>query len=148
MVTEALDQARGRRLDLGTAADTFENKLARPGSDPRWITGVADAMQGLREAFEAHCTEVEADDGLLPELLAEAPRLAGKITRIENEHITIRADLDRVAGLVESCNGACDDDDVDSIRHAALDVLRAISVHRQKGADLVWEAYSVDIGGG
>ena len=50
--------------------------------------------------------------------------------------------------LISGCEGECGTDAVEAVRVAAVDVLGAISRHRQKGADLVWEAYSVDIGGG
>ncbi|NIR39745.1 MAG: hypothetical protein GWN79_19915, partial [Actinobacteria bacterium] len=75
----ALEEARNRRLALGDAADLVEDLIARPGSDPRWTVRVADSMQGLRYAFDAHVDEVEDDDGLLPRLQADAPRLTNLI---------------------------------------------------------------------
>lgn len=145
---DALDQARARRFALGDAADLIEELLARPGSDPQWTMRVADSLQGLRHAFAAHVDEVESDDGLLPQLLREAPRVANAVRRMEKEHVSITADLDAVAELVQACGGECDAAVVDEIREKMIDVLRAISRHRQKGADLIYEAYNVDIGGG
>lgn len=146
--SEALDQARFRREALGSAAETLEEFLARPGSDPRWSRRVADAMQGLGAAFDGHRAEVEGDDGLLLQLQQDAPRLSGKIRGMEDEHVTIGLAIDDAARLISSCGGDCGTEAVAAIREAAVDVLRAISLHRQKGADLVYEAYSVDIGGG
>lgn len=146
--TEALDQARVRRTALGDAADLIEDLLARPGSDPQWTMRVADSLQGLRTAFDAHVAEVESADGLLPQLVRDAPRVANGVRRMELEHVSIAADLDAAAELVRSCGGECGADVVDQIREAVVDVLRSISRHRQKGADLVYEAYNVDIGGG
>ncbi|MEM7141850.1 MAG: hypothetical protein AAF548_12545 [Actinomycetota bacterium] len=144
---EALDHARVRRVALGDAADLIEELIARPGSDPRWTVRVADALQGLRHAFDAHVVEVEGDDGLLPRLRRDAPRVANGVGRMEKEHITIAADLEATAALVRSCDGDCDADTVDRIRESVVDLLRSISRHRQKGADLVYAAYNVDIGG-
>lgn len=148
MSNEALDQARVRRTALGDAADLIEEILARPGSDPQWTMRVADALQGLQYAFAAHVDEVESDDGLLPQLLREAPRVANGVHRMEREHVSITDELEAAATLVRSCEGECDAATVDEIREAIVDVLRGISRHRQKGADLVYEAYHVDIGGG
>lgn len=146
--SEALDEARVRREALGVAAETLEEFLARPGSDPRWSPRVADAMQGLRSAFDGHRAEVEADGGLLIRLQQDAPRLSGKISRVEHEHVTIGLAIDDAVQLISDCGGDCGTEAVATIREAAVDVLKAISLHRQQGADLVYEAYHVDIGGG
>ncbi len=143
----ALEEARNRRLALGDAADLVEDLIARPGSDPRWTVRVADSMQGLRYAFDAHVDEVEDDDGLLPRLQADAPRLTNLIRRMYDEHDTIATEMDAAAGLIRECEGECDADAVDEIRVAVVEVLKSISRHRQRGADLVYEAYHVDIGG-
>ena len=148
VTNDALDQARVRRTALGDAADLIEDLIARPGSDPQWTVRVADSLQGLQHAFAAHVEEVESDDGLLPRLLDDAPRVANGVRRMEREHVTITADLEAAAELVRSCGGECDGGVVDQIRESVVDVLRSISRHRQKGADLVYEAYNVDIGGG
>ena len=37
---------------------------------------------------------------------------------------------------------------VQDVREEALGLLQAIARHRQRGADLIYEAYSVDIEGG
>ena len=146
--SEALDEARSRRFAMGDAADRVEDLIARPASDPDWTTRVADAMDGLLDAFDGHVTEVEGDDGLLPQVVAEQPRLVNGVKRMYAEHVEIRSVLDEVLALVRSCSGGCDETVAESIRLATVDLLRLISRHRQAGADLVYKAYSVDIGGG
>jgi hypothetical protein len=146
--TGALDEARTRRIALSDAADLAEDLIARPGSDPQWTMRVADALQGLQLAFANHVTEVENDDGLLPQLRHDAPRLSYGIDRMFTEHNVIDAELDVAATLVHGCEGDCSADMVEAIRESLVDVLRSISRHRQRGADLVYEAYHVDIGGG
>jgi len=146
--TAALEHARDRRVALGEAADLLEDLLARPGSDPQWTLRVADGMQGLGHAFRAHVTEVQAEDGLLPQLHRDAARLSGAINLIQIEHVGIGAEIAAVSRLITECGGDCSIEVVETIREAATDVLRSISRHRQKGADLVYEAYTVDIGGG
>ena len=109
---------------------------------------MADATNGLRTAINDHVTEVESDDGLLPLLLADVPRLANSIKRMYTEHIEIRSAVDDVSALLRDCDDTCDTTTVDSIRLAMVDLVRLISRHRQAGADLVYEGYTVDIGGG
>ena len=54
----------------------------------------------------------------------------------------ITALLDKLAG-----SGEQDPPPVDAIRTAVLELLGEIARHRQRGADLIFEAYDVDIGG-
>ncbi len=145
---DALQQARSRREALGVAADDFDALLARPASSPEWSARVAPATKQLVAAFGDHVEEVEAEDGLLPQLLTDAPRLAHSIQKMYDEHVEIDTTLASVQQLLEACGTECDSDDIAAVRRAALDVLRQISHHRQAGADLVYDAYSVDIGGG
>lgn len=146
--SEALDQARSRRVELGDAADEIEDLIARPASDPRWTARVSAAMDRLLEAFDAHVTEVESDDGLLPQLTADVPRVVNGVKRMYAEHVEIRRVLNNVMELVRRCDDDCDETAVEMTRLATVELLRMISRHRQAGADLVYEAYSVDIGGG
>lgn len=146
--TAALEGARNRRHALGDAADLIEDLIARPGSDPRWTMRVADSLQGLTHAFAQHVAEVEHEGGLLPQLRDDAPRLSNAIDGMHREHHEIDDELAAVTRLVQDCGGDCGSDLVEAIREAVVNVLRSISLHRQRGADLVYEAYSVDIGGG
>ncbi len=109
---------------------------------------IRDSLQGLRYAFEAHVTEVEHEKGLLPQLRLDAPRLSNGIDRMHAEHKAINIDLEGASSLVQSCAGGCSPEMVESVREAIGNLLLSISRHRQRGADLVYEAYNVDIGGG
>jgi hypothetical protein len=146
--TDALEEARSLRFALSDAADRIEDLVARPASDPLWTGRVNDAMAELRQAFNDHVQEVEADDGLLPQLLADEPRIAHGIKQMYTEHVDIGAIIDNTTEMILGCGTQCESDAVDAIRLTVVDLLRLISRHRQAGADLVYEAYSVDIGGG
>ncbi|MDG2112841.1 MAG: hypothetical protein P8N02_09545, partial [Actinomycetota bacterium] len=92
----ALDEVRARREALGNAADTCEEALARPASSPDWTAGVGSAIGELSSAFADHVVEVEDDDGLLPQLLADEPRLAHTIQGMYDEHVDISASLEKI----------------------------------------------------
>lgn len=147
-VEESLRTVRLRRFELGEAADQIEEFLARPSSDPMWSHRVLEALQSLRDAFDEHVLEVERPDGLLNRLLEDDPRLANSVSRMHDEHGEIDLRLNEVKDLICLCDPDCEHPQIEDVRVAAVDTLSLISRHRQAGADLVYEAYNVDIGGG
>jgi hypothetical protein len=118
----------------------FEAALAVPAGDPRWHETVADRLRSLREAFGEHVVVTEGPDGLYAELRDHAPRLARQTHGLVREHASLLAYIDT---LVTRLNGA----DVERVRRRANHLLRELGEHRQRGADLVYEAYATDIGG-
>ncbi|MFV2039846.1 MAG: hypothetical protein ACC660_06345 [Acidimicrobiales bacterium] len=138
----ALAAARERRLTVKQAVSAVEVAAAAPAADPGWTQANIRELQGLRAAFDAHVAEVEGEEGLLEELVHDAPRLQPRIADVKGEHPTICAQIDAVVELLT------DGGSVEDVRSAALATLLAIARHRQHGADLVYNAYSVDIGAG
>lgn len=139
---DALRGARKRRVALLEAIGDVETAMSTPAGEPGWHTNIEVRLLGLRMALDQHIDEVEGPDGLLADLLAEAPRLANQIRRVESEHPDLGIQLDGTIQLVESRS------DIGVIRATVMETLAALSRHRQVGADLVYEAYKVDIGGG
>ena len=79
-------------------------------------------------------------------MLAQAPRLSGAVNRLQHEHAEIAGALDEVdSRLNEPMSDA--DAWVEAIRDAAITLMGLLVRHRQRGADLVYEAYDVEIGG-
>lgn len=140
--TDALAAARRRRTELKTAVSAVEVVASSATGNPSWRPRLGAALEDLKAAFEHHVVEVESDGGLLGELRGQAPRLANAIARLEDEHPELSARIDQTIAELEG--GA----PIDDVRSQVLDTLVAISRHRQRGADLVYEAYNVDIGGG
>jgi len=136
----ALEAARVRRVDLKHAMSALEVSAAGASGDPSWSDALRSALADLRVAFEAHVEEVEASDGLLAEVMGDCPRLSSRVDRLRNEHVTLSEQID-------ACRARLDDPDPPEIRSEVLDVMVALARHRHAGADLVYEAYNVDIGG-
>ncbi len=134
--------ARERRLDLKQAVSGVEVAMAMAAEDPNWRTTARSALHRLQEAFAHHVAEVEGQDGLLLDLTRDAPRLSIRIDQVSAEHPVITK---QIATVLEMADG---DASIDELRDAALNALLVIARHRQHGADLVYEAYHVDIGGG
>jgi hypothetical protein len=143
--TPALEAAALRRRELREALIAFEGALASPVGDPAtWRAEVADALEALGHAFEDHVTATEAVGGLYDEMGATSPHLNTKAKRLRGEHPEITAALVDAAARVAV--PPADDAAADAIRADLQRLMGQIVRHRQHGADLVWEAYAIDIG--
>ena len=140
--TEALRAAAVRRSELKEALSKVEVAAASPSAEEGWRTRLLKELEELRVALLNHIAEVEADDGLLEEMLAQAPRLANQIATVRDEHPDLSRQVDQIILDVGSS------EDVIDLRSGILDALIAIARHRQRGSDLVYDGYNVDIGGG
>jgi hypothetical protein len=138
-----VDRARYRRSDLLVAMRELEDKVARSSVQVEpWAEEVRFAFGGTRFALQAHIDEVEAPGGLLPEVLAETPRLTAAVDELINEHGELIEACERVSRALEA-----QPLDPEVVRRRVIGLLGRLTIHRQKGADLVYDAYNVDIGG-
>lgn len=135
-----LAKAKQRRVELRDAIAELERSVSMASSGSGWRSAVEESLARLRAAIDAHVTEVEGPDGLLSQLVADAPRLSNEVELMKREHARLLVDTDVILADVE------DESPVD-IRDRAMSLLRDLVTHRQTGADLVYEAYSTDIGG-
>ena len=144
-----MSEARKRRATLHDALVHLEIAISSPaaGRIPEWTALVTKEVVGIRDAFDQHVMVTEKPGGLYEEIITRAPRLDGTVRRLKQEHPEI---VEKVAQMVERLEKATIggpewplDDARDDLQRFIGTVIR----HRQKGADLVWEAYNVDIGG-
>ncbi len=138
----ALEAARQRRVELKEAVSSVEIAASSPIGGPNWRSNLQTELESLRIALEQHVKEVEGAEGLLAQLRDDAPRLINKIDRVRDEHPEL---TQQVADAIASAKGSSGAED---LRSQVLAVLVSIVRHRQRGADLVYEGYHVDIGGG
>jgi hypothetical protein len=152
---DGLDEVRRRRDDLRRSIAEVEHALARPapGRSVRWGIRVAESLAGLSEEVDAHVAVTEGPHGLYQEILDTAPRLANAVKRLRDEHRVICDDLARAALHLEDELRAGEqewyaaDQWVDEVRVQVTALLGRLGRHRQRGADLVYEAFEVDVGG-
>jgi hypothetical protein len=142
--TPRVETARGRRHSLLTAMSRLESVIASPAAAEGWLGAVSGAMDEVRMAFEEHVTVTEGNGGLLTEILETAPRFATEIELIKTEHEAIEEALD-VAGLTVMSAMEIGSEDPLPVRGGVVTLLGRLGLHRQHGADLVYEAYNVDI---
>lgn len=127
-------------MELLATIQAFEQALASPAADPRWRELVEERLGSLREAFGEHIVLTEGPNGLYAEILEHAPRLARRVEMLIRDHGVLLAAIDFLAQRLPVS-------DPERLRRRASDLLRQLSRHRQRGADLVYEAYATDIGG-
>ncbi len=147
-LTPALEEARRRRADLHEALVEVEEAISGPaaGRVNRWTLDVRKNLVGLRDAFADHIIVTERPGGLYEEILAHSPRFAGKIKRLHDEHPEIKASIAETLARFEALEVG-EAWPVEEARDDVQRLLGRIVRHRQLGADLVWEAYNLDIGG-
>ncbi|MGH8915648.1 MAG: hypothetical protein ACRDZM_14165 [Acidimicrobiia bacterium] len=142
--SSSLTRAHARRRALNDAMTQLEKALAGPAAAEGWLDRVEDSLAGLREGLEAHVAEVEGPRGLLAEIVDVAPRLAAATRELEDEHGLLLAACDRAERKLEAIRGSVTPDGV-ALRRRLTTLLGRVTLHRQRGADLVYEAYNVDI---
>ncbi|GAB2481987.1 hypothetical protein [Jatrophihabitans fulvus] len=141
-----LEAVRLRRAELRGTLNYLEITLAAPayGRSVVWGENVHDALVILAGDFAAHVEVTEGADGLHLAILVADARLANAVDRLTAEHVELAAEI---AGLVAASDEPCTEERVGELREAATRLLGHLIRHRQRGADLVYEAYQTDIGG-
>ena len=144
-----LEAIRVRREALHQALIGLEDALATPIGDPtRWRLRVAMAVEHAAHRIDDHIRQTESPTGLLHTVVEVEPRLACRTNRLRDDH----GELRQRACRLQSAIAALDDTEVEerglAIRDDALEFMGELVRHRQRGADLIYEAYQVDIGAG
>lgn len=104
------------------------------------------AIRSLHEALEHHVHEADAPDGLLAQILSDAPWFAARVEKLRDDH----------GRLIERSGALCDEgaDGGSSGRafgELLLDARRlgaTVSEHRHAGTHLLMDAYMLDIPAG
>jgi hypothetical protein len=127
--------------ELLTTIRDVAGALAAPTVvEPSWRATVSRRLAAVRRAFDEHIAVTEGPEGLYAEILDCEPRLARRIHLLTREHDAISAAIDlgcvRIAGSSR-----------EEIRAWAGELLSYLHHHRQRGADLLYEALETDIGG-
>jgi hypothetical protein len=146
----ALDDVRSRRAGLKSALSNLELALAAPFANRvDWVMHVRGALSVVHDVWTRHIVETEAPGAFLDELVTESPRLSKPTSRLRREHNDILGTIVRA----EKRLATPPEDDAyvtwaEDLRVELTSLLAALARHRQRGADLVYEAYAVDLGGG
>jgi hypothetical protein len=142
-----LDAVRIRRAELREALGRLERALAAPakGRAVIWGEGVHASAVGMSDDFGSHVEVTEGPGGLHQSILAGDLRLANAVQSLTAEHAQM---AEEIAALVAGSAAPVTADDVEELREKGTKLLGDLIRHRQRGADLIYEAYETDIGGG
>lgn len=132
-----------RRGQLHLALVELEECLSRPvGDRVAWCDQVRAGLEHLAWTLANHVDETEAPGGLLHEVESVAPWLAPRVAQLRRDHELV---VDRTASLLERCHGEFAPDEV---RERVLELIGELARHRHRGADLLYDAYQLDVGVG
>jgi len=152
--TEHVRVLRRRRAELLGAMNALEEALAAPvpGGPMVWVQKVTAALLQLSGDFRDHVELTEGPSGLYGRVIHSSPRLAHQVERLTQDHATLTGLMSELLTLVGKAAGsfARGDSmlaDLDEVRDRGTTLIAALVRHRQRGSDLVYEGYSVDIGG-
>jgi hypothetical protein len=145
-----LDRLRHRRAKLRESMSDLEKALAAPatGRVHAWNQHVDAAVAALAGNVREHIATTEGPHGFHQVIVAAAPRLANAVQRLVADHHRISETLavltDRTRDLRD---GSAHAEHADEVRDVGTSLLAQLVRHRQRGADLIFEAYEADIGG-
>jgi hypothetical protein len=134
--------AKHRRERLHRALLELEEALTAPTNLEGWLPRVRAAVGDMRETVLDHVTESESPDGLLAQIAEVSPWLGPRVVQLRDEHDDLVAAAET---LVEASAAATTADD---IADSAWELLASVSRHRRRGADLLYDAYALDVSAG
>ncbi len=107
-----------------------------------WRVRLEREFVRLTDATYEHIAETEGSEGVLSEIVEEAPRLWREVDKLKTEHLEM---IEGCSRILRSLRGS---DSARLVRREVQALLEKFEAHRHRGADLVFEAFDVDIGGG
>lgn len=141
---QVLDAVRVRRDALYESVMLLEQALAAPttGRPADWCAALHPRVADVRTVLEAHVAETEDDGGFFDDVRDQAPHLLHAVEKLQAEHAPLLA---AAAELEREVDAARDEGEVEAARTAGLDLIHRVLEHRHRGAELVYDAYSVDV---
>ncbi|MEX2557727.1 MAG: hypothetical protein WEB06_19110 [Actinomycetota bacterium] len=139
-----LEASRSYRRDCRQAITDLESSLEAPVAKRTidWRLKVIASLSALRGSFYDDVSFSEGPGGLLEDVMIRATHLAHDVEKLRIEQrklvLALDAELGRAMLVTET-------PDVTRARLRAL--IQRLFRHRQHAADLVHDAYEVDIGG-
>jgi hypothetical protein len=109
-----------------------------------WRERVRAALAELAHDFDDHVALTESPGGIYDRARRSAPRLSAKVDRLLAEHRDLREAIHGYLAVLEHGGTMAD---LPVFREELTVLMGRLVRHRQKGGDLVYEAYDVDLGG-
>jgi len=144
LLDETLDEHR-TCMRVVTDLEKFLTAPADPGG--RWVEGLIERLDRLCSTLKAHF-EAEQSGPLFRQLPLSKPRLAGRLTRLENEHAEIleagRATRSRAEGLEDGAEPY----QIHELNARVQLLIAKIQRHESEENEIVLDAHWSDLGMG
>lgn len=146
-LTQSSQHTHAQHDALVDAMHRLERALgsAAPGREREWNQCVTASLQAVADLLEEHVNSADADDGLLADMVTARPALMHRVERLRHEHqdllLQARA-LHRQFAHVEKGELP----DFRDVRHRTTWLLNYLRHHQAAEADLMFEAFSRDVG--
>jgi hypothetical protein len=142
-----LQEVRRRRTDLRYAMAEVQEaaSAALAGRPAEWGATLLPHVEELNEAWASHVSGTEGPGGLWDEIRSDAPRLDNELKRLGREHESLSAASQELTGELVAAGD--DESKLARVREQANALVAQFTRHRQRGADLIYEAYEHDLGG-
>jgi WS/DGAT/MGAT family acyltransferase len=143
----ALAAVSERRDEFYEGILELERAMAAPAGDHAgtWAAASARAVEDMQHVLDDHIRETEAPGSFYDDVIEHSPHLVNAAHRLQAEHPPLAA---RVEALALELKTVTDDDGVEATRQDALELIKALLQHRHRGAELVYDAYNVDVAPG
>jgi hypothetical protein len=118
---------------------------ALPGRADEWRAQVLPLVDVLHEAWASHVHGTEGAGGLWEQIRTDAPWLDAHLRLLRREHAALTAEVENLRQDLTDADGS--KAGLAEVRDRVVALLARLVRHRQRGADLIFEAYKQDIGG-
>ena len=146
MLVRDLDAVRRRRAELRESIALLQAALQSSTDKPVvWGEAVQLAVNRLATDFADHVDVTEGPAGLHENIVESSPRLSHAVGELTADHDLLEAEIAAVLATVEPPVMLAD---VATIRGETAVLIEHLVKHRQRGADLVYEAFQQDLGAG
>lgn len=131
---------------LGSAdLDSLATLVSTGPYNATWWVEVALRLDDLDDRLALHRAEVEGPQGLHSQILDDAPRLATSVARLEIAHDGLADSIRLMRIQVGLVSG--DPDQAQEVADQVLALVARLRKHGAEAADVLHEAYRVDVGG-
>ena len=145
--SEQLRTVRRHRSQLKHTMSALEAAMASPvtADTDLWLHDVRVRLQDLRDALDHHIRVHEGPESFHADIVRSQPHLTSHVVSLQRDHQRLQGHLVAVSDLVDTA--ITSRDLVHDVRAVGTRMLHDFARHRQKGADVVWEAFNYDLGG-
>jgi small-conductance mechanosensitive channel len=136
---------RTRSLDALHRLESFA-ATAAPGRETDWLSHVRDALRALDAALDEQERNSAVSESPLSGIEHDEPRLWNRVVQLRERYRDLASRVSELRTQLDSPTR--DGIDVADIRRRLERVAAELRYQQSREADLVYEAYSVDLGGG